>query len=230
MSNDGKKLFTSYFKLDGVNIKNNLTAYNFGTVGQNENADRMVGGYSFEEEMIPKVEFITNDIVAAFSDKEILLYNMKEKPSERGKAEYGTEISSIFYSEEYLGTIKSNPDSGSSADYIMTIYDNTGKKDFDYAFSMTYDKVYAAEDEVIITGGNQCLIVQRNGRTKFSYTFDNMIKSMIPSSKPGPRSGSTQASCRSCRIEALRAQPSPLRPVHCRGSRRPCWRKNRRPV
>ena len=108
---------------------------------------------------------------------------MKEKPSERGKAEYGTEISSIFYSEEYLGTIKSNPDSGSSADYIMTIYDNTGKKDFDYAFSMTYDKVYAAEDEVIITGGNQCLIVQRNGRTKFSYTFDNMIKSMIPSSK-----------------------------------------------
>ena len=41
--------------------------------------DKMYGGYSFEDEMIPKVEFLTNDIVAAFADKEVILYNMKEK-------------------------------------------------------------------------------------------------------------------------------------------------------
>ncbi len=183
VSDDGKKLFTSYFKLDGVNIKNNLTAYNFGEVGQNENADRMVGGFSFEEEFIPKVEFITNDIVAAFSDKRILLYNMKEKPSERGSAKYDGEVASIFYGEDYIGTVKQNADSGSTADYIMTIYDLSGKKDFDYAFSMEYDRIFAGEDEIIITGGNQCLIVEKNGRTKFAYTFENMVKSMIPSSK-----------------------------------------------
>jgi hypothetical protein len=37
-------------------------------------------------------------------------------------------------------------------------------------------------NEIIITGGNQCLIVSKGGRTKFTYAFPNMIKSMIPSS------------------------------------------------
>ncbi|MBO4863464.1 MAG: hypothetical protein J5517_03810 [Eubacterium sp.] len=183
VSDDGKKLFTSYFKLDGVNIKNNLTAYNFGEVGQNENADRMVGGYSFEEEYIPKVEFVTNDIVAAFSDKEIILYNMKEKPSERGRAEYGGDISSIFYSSEYIGIIKPDSDGGSSTSYKMVVFDLSGKQSFEYAFSMDYDRIYADENEIIITGSNQCLIIEKGGRTRFSYTFDNMVKSMIPSSK-----------------------------------------------
>ena len=41
---------------------------------------------------------------------------------------------------------------------------------------------YAANDEIIITGGNQCLIISKSGRTKFTYAFPNMIKSMIPSS------------------------------------------------
>lgn len=181
ISDDGQKLFTSYFKLDGVNINNNLTAYNFGEVGQNENADRMVGGYTFDEEMIPKVEFVTNDIVAAFSDSEILLYNMKEKPSERAKIEYGTEITSVFYSSEYIGYIEPNPDKSSSADYVMKVFDLNGNSEFEYAFSMAYDKIYADNEEIIIIGGNQCLIIQKNGRTKFSYTFDGMLKSMIPS-------------------------------------------------
>ncbi|MBR6402832.1 MAG: hypothetical protein IKS48_05565 [Eubacterium sp.] len=183
VSDDGQKLFSSYFKLDGVNIKNNLTAYNFGEVGQNENADRMVGGYSFEEEMIPKVEFVNNDVVAAFSDKEIILYNMKEKPSERCTIEYGGEVSSIFYSTDYLGFIMLNSNAGNNADYVLHVYDLTGKSLFDYTFSMDYDKIHATSDEIIITGGNKCLIIQKSGRTKFAYTFDGMIKAMIPSYK-----------------------------------------------
>ena len=143
----------------------------------------MVGGYSFDEEFIPKVEFLTNDIVAAFSDKEILLYNMKEKPSERGKTEYGGEASSVFYSSEFLGVVRPNSDSDKSSNYIMTVYDLSGKKIFEYAFSMDYEKIYADANEIIITGSNQCLIIDKSGRTKFSYTFDGMVKSMIPSSK-----------------------------------------------
>ena len=133
LSNDGKKLFTSYFKMDGVNIKNNLTAYNFGEVGQNENADRMVGGYSFDEEMVPKVEFVTNDIVAAFSDSEILLYNMKEKPSERGSIKYGGEATSIFYCSEYLGYIAPDKKKENDTAYILHSYDLSGKKNFEYS-------------------------------------------------------------------------------------------------
>ena len=183
VSDNGQKLFTSYFKLDGVNINNNLTAYNFGEVGQNENADRMVGGYTFEEEMIPKVQFVSNNVVVAFSDTKIHVYNMKEKPSEKAEIDYNGDISSIFYSSEFVGTIMPNPDTSSSMKYVMHVYDLSGKELFAYPFAMEYENIYADEDEIIITGGNQCLIIQKSGRTKFAYSFDSMVKSMIPTSR-----------------------------------------------
>lgn len=182
ISEDGVKLFTSYFKLDGVNFKNNVAAYNFGEVGQNSGADRIVGGYTFEDEMVTRVRFVTNDVVVAFSDLGFTLYDFKEKPSERARVEYGSEIYSILYNKNYVGFIKKNEGEADSAGYVLKCYDLYGKEMFSYPFDIEYDNIYAANDEIIITGGNQCLIVSKKGRTKFTYAFPDMIKSMIPSS------------------------------------------------
>ena len=182
ISEDGIKLFTSYFKLDGVNFRNNVAAYNFGEVGQNAGADRIVGGYSFDDELVSRVRFVTNDIVAAFSDTEIIIYDFKEKPSERTHIEYGCEIYSILYNKNYVGFIKKNEGETENGGYVLVCHDLSGKEMFSYPFSIEYDNIYAADDEIIITGGNQCLIVSKQGRTKFSYAFPNMVKSMIPSS------------------------------------------------
>ncbi len=185
ISHDGQKLFSSYFYMNGINTNIKLTAYNFGEVGQNANADRMVGGFTFESEMIPKVEFLTNDIVAAFSDKEIIIYDMKEKPSERARIKYDNEIQSIFYSEKYVGTVERNDTATatSAAYYTMKLYDLNGKEKFEFPFDLNYKQIYAAEDEIIFTGGNQCLIVTTKGRTKFRYSFDSQVMNMIPASK-----------------------------------------------
>ena len=51
ISDDGQKLVSSYYYMEGIQSKNNLAAYNFGEVGQNANADRMVGGFSLEDEL-----------------------------------------------------------------------------------------------------------------------------------------------------------------------------------
>jgi len=182
ISDDGQKLFTSYFRLDGVNIVNQLTAYNFGEVGQNTNADRMVGGFTFDDEMIPKVEFLTNSCVAAFTDQEIKLYTMKEKPTEKATIAYDGEVIGVFYSSSYVGIVQKNPDANVGG-YLMKVYDTSGKELFQYPFSIEYERIYAAKNEIIVTGGNQCLIVTKSGRTKFSYAFSSMIKSMVPAAK-----------------------------------------------
>ena len=49
VSDDGQKLFTSYVKVDGTTVPDYLAAYNFGSVGQNENADRLMGGFTFDD-------------------------------------------------------------------------------------------------------------------------------------------------------------------------------------
>ncbi len=184
ISDDGQKLFTSYFYMEGVQSKNNLAAYNFGEVGQNANADRMVGGFSLEDELVTRVQFLNNNLVAAFSDRGIVLYDMKEKPSERVRIAYQqNQVQSIFYSSNYIGTIEKSTDAEDSTDYLMRVYDLSGNESFRYPFNMDYDNIHAGEEEIIVTGGNQCMIITRKGRVKFRYSFSDMVRNMIPTSK-----------------------------------------------
>ena len=39
------------------------------------------------------------------------------------------------------------------------------------------------EDEIIVTGGNQCMIITKKGRVKFRYSFSDVVRNMIPTSK-----------------------------------------------
>ncbi len=194
ISDDGQKLFTSYLYLVDLSAKINLTAYNFGDVGQNENADRMVGGYTFEDQMISKVDFVTNDIIAAFGSEEIVIYSMKEKPSEKAHIKYDDKIRSVFTMEGYVGTIQdgditdtqstsTDADSEEESLYLMKVYDYNGNKKFEYRFNFEYDNIIASNGEIIIIGGKTCHILTSRGKLKFAYTFGDTIKDMVPAAQ-----------------------------------------------
>ena len=107
---------------------------------------------------------------------------MKEKPSELTRIKYQSDIRSIFYSSTYLGTIEHPKDASENTDYVMRVYDLSGNELFHYSFNMVYDNIHAGKDEIILTGGNQCMIITRKGRVKFRYSFDDMVRNMIPTS------------------------------------------------
>ena len=179
VSDNGEKLFTSYFLVDGITTNISLTAYNFGDVGQNLNADRMVGGFKFKDELIPKVEFVTNNTIAAFSDQHIYIYKMKEKPSIKAIVNLDGEVRSIFYSNNFIGTVQK---AAEGEGYLMKVYDLSGELMFKYDLDFEYDSINASDDEIIITGGQDCLIVTKSGRTRFRYVFDSPVKNMIATS------------------------------------------------
>ena len=180
ISDDGEKLFTSYLNIQATKVQNNLAAYNFGDVGQNSNADRMVGGYMFDNQIISKVEFVDNDTVVAFGTKTISVYSMKEKPSEKAKLEFEQEIRSVFYSSEYFGIVQEL--SGDTEHlYVMKVYDMNGNLEFQEYIDFAYDNIYAADKEVIITGNSNCLIYRANGKIKFNGNLNGKIVSMVPS-------------------------------------------------
>ena len=179
VSNNGEKLFTSYFLVDGLTTNISLTAYNFGEVGQNLNADRMVGGFKFKDELIPKVEFVTNNTIAAFSDQHIYIYKMKEKPSLKAIVNLDGEVKSIFYSSSFIGTVQK---AAEGTGYVMKVYDLTGKLEFTHDIDFEYDSINASDEEIIVTGGQDCLILTKSGRTRFRYVFDSTIKNMIATS------------------------------------------------
>ena len=129
LSADGEKLFSTYLYLDGVTAKNGLAAYNFGPVGQNENADRLMGGYQMEDTIVPKVEFLDNNTICAFGDNQFIIYSMKEKPNEKARITFTAEVKSVLYNSAHVGIVIPNEaEDKKDAPYVLEIYNTSGRK------------------------------------------------------------------------------------------------------
>ncbi len=184
LSNDGEKLFSTYLYIDGANIKNGLAAYNFGPVGVNENADRLMAGYQLEDTIVPKVEFMDNNTICAFGDNQIIIYSMKEKPSEKTKISFEEEIKSIFFNQQYIGVVVENNEESNDgekrAPYVMELYNTNGRKVMSRKIDFSYENVRMTDKEILFAGGNQCKIYNIKGGLKFDYTFGKNIVDIIP--------------------------------------------------
>ncbi len=190
LSEDGKKLMTSYITVDGIAIQNSIAAYNFSEVGQNE-TDRLVGGFNnLEDTIVPKVEFLDNNTICAFGDNQFIFYSMKEKPSEKSRVtDLNSEVKSIFYNSRYVGLVESvtsgSPDdSEEEGQYRLRVIDSNGKTHFSKTIDFTYNNIYATEKEIIIVGSSESRIYDFQGNLKFSYRFPGEVKNIIPAGLP----------------------------------------------
>ena len=184
LSSDGTKLFSTYLYLDGVDVKNGLAAYNFGPVGVNENADRLMGGYQLEDTLVPKVEFLDNNTICAFGDNQIILYSMREKPSEKARIALKSEVQSVVYNDKYVGIVISNEEetkkNEEKAPYVLELYNTNGRKVMTQKIDFSYENVRMTKDEIVFTGGTECRIYTVKGKLKFSYTFSKNVVDMVP--------------------------------------------------
>lgn len=161
ISDNGEKLFVSYMNVGNGVMKNTLTAYNFGDVGQNTNADRIVGSYEFDDQVFSKVEFIDNNTVAAFGTKSIELYTMKEKPSVKKSIQFSGEARSIFYGTDYVGVIQKNTNENAKHPYTIRCYNMRGNNMFSEAFDFDYDNIFTDDEEILVTGGKKLYYLQK---------------------------------------------------------------------
>mgnify|MGYP004519158817 CR=1 FL=1 len=184
LSSDGTKLFSTYLYLDGVDVKNGLAAYNFGPVGVNENADRLMGGYQLDDTLVPKVEFLDNNTICAFGDNQIILYSMREKPSEKAKIALKSEVQSVIYNDKYVGIVIPNEDetkkNDDKAPYVLELYNTSGRKVMTQKIDFSYENVRMTKDEIVFTGGTECRIYTVKGKLKFSYTFSKNVVDIVP--------------------------------------------------
>lgn len=184
LSEDGTKLFSTYMYLDGVDAKNGLAAYNFGPVGVNENADRLMGGYQLDSTLVPKVEFLDNNTICAFGDDQIILYSMREKPSEKAKIALKEEVQSVVFNDKYVGIVIPNNEDAkkdqTKAPYVLELYNTNGRKVMSQPIDFKYENVRMIRDEIIFTGGSECRIYTVKGKLKFAYTFSKNVVDMVP--------------------------------------------------
>lgn len=181
LSANGEKLFSSYLAINEAGkLESKLTASNFGEVGQNENADRMVGAYQLDDTIVPKVEFLDDNTICAFGDNQFLIFSMREKSSKKATISFKEEIQSVIYNSQYVGVVMLNDDEKSEAPYVLYLYNMNGHEVLKKEIDIDYKKVKMTEDEIIFTGGNQARIYTMDGKVKFSCTFSKNVNDMIP--------------------------------------------------
>ena len=173
LSEDGKKLVTSYMKTENE-LVSWVTFYNFGSVGQNY-AGRVVGSYSFAEKIIPEVKFINNERVCAFGEDGCILYRMKEKPSELATQDT-TRLSAVCSDSGWVALGEDETDGTSK----ITIFDADGKSKKTIVTGLSYTGMSLSKEELIIYNNSSIIIYDLNGSEKYRTQIEGGIRNVFP--------------------------------------------------
>ncbi|MGB8455033.1 MAG: DUF5711 family protein [Anaerocolumna sp.] len=175
-SDNGIKLITSYLSFNSSQIMNKVSFYNFNEVGQN-NIDRFVGGYIYENRIVPKVTFLNNDTACLFADNGFIVFNIHEVSKMLYQKTFESKIQSIFYNKKYIGIVLK--EDGKTEKQLL-LYNLKGNKIIDCSLEFEYDQIFISGDEIIMYDNLSCLIMKTNGKIKFKYTFANGIEALYP--------------------------------------------------
>lgn len=177
ISNDGKKMAVSLLDVNEGNVKTTIRFYNFDSAGQQE-IDNIVGEYSYADMVFPQVEFLTNDIMAAFGTGGAQIFVYRETPQVGNEISIGQEIRSIFYSDTYMGFVYANE--SQATPYVMQVFDLEGREVFSKGFDVEYQEIGFLENgEVCALGESECAIFTLRGREKFHGNFEKSIRKVL---------------------------------------------------
>jgi hypothetical protein len=181
ISNDGKKLAISLLDWNEGNIKTTIAFYYFDETGQNE-IDKVMGVYSYENVMVPKIEFFSNNLAIAFGDTKVAIYELEQQPKVRKEIEIKQKIQKVFLNESYFGLVFNNDNAPES----VSIYDLNGKVIQNLEPSLASQEVYFLEnDEICIRNELSCEIYTLRGVRRFHYTFSENVWQILSAGSYG---------------------------------------------
>ncbi len=180
LSSDAKKLAVSMLDINEGNVKSAVVFYNYGTVGQNE-IDNIVGSYSYEDMIIPSIQFVTNNRLLAFGDTEVIIFEGAQKPAVVQEIKCSDNIRSIYYNEKYFGLVHDTADS--SDEFHTVIYNMRGKQVLDLSFELDYTDIGFLQNNLLcIRNDKKCILFTMRGNKRFEYTSDRNIYNIISGS------------------------------------------------
>lgn len=178
ISPDGKSVVTAQMIVSGNNIENKINFYNFSEVGQDKNT--LVGGKSFGEEMVAKVQFIDDDEVAVFREKGYTTFESMKQPQMAVEKNFDVDIKSIAYNKDWMAVVTAKD--GKVDDQTILLLNRNGREKLKQKISYEYSDMQIYGDEIIFVGNRSCHILRSNGNEKFHYEFEKEIDAVFPTS------------------------------------------------
>lgn len=177
LSPNGELLAVAYVYVDAGTLKTNVSFYNFGPVGDNQN-DYFVGVYTYTDLLVPDIRFLDNDTIAAIGDSRLMIYKGRQKPVLEAEHLFDREIQSVFSDSGYVGLVFMADDS--EYKYCMNVYDTTAQKVGSYYFDIDYTDIFFEKNNFTIYNETECVIMTYDNVVKYNGTFSKAVNVMIP--------------------------------------------------
>ncbi len=178
LSHDAIKLAVSMLDINDAGIKSTIAFYNYSSVGQNE-IDNCVGVSTFEDMVIPEMEFTADESMIAFGDTKLIFFEGGQRPQVAEEIPLEKQAQSIFYNEKYIGVVTSNE--GEKVTRHIMVYNTRGRLLLEQDIDMEYESIeFLSSNEICIRSRTVCDIYTLGGIYKFHYEFPEELYKVIP--------------------------------------------------
>lgn len=180
ISPDGTRLAVSYFAIDGMSSKTTVAFYDFSKQLQTDDVT-LVGGFDYEDFMIPELQFIGKDTLVAFGESATYYYNIADEPKVEKEVKFNEEIQSIFISDKYIGYVLDHSEHPEEGRYRICLYTKSGGKKLDTSLDMNYESIAMKGKQIIAVKDNECTIINIGGKVLFQEKLEgNSIETVLP--------------------------------------------------
>ncbi len=189
VSPDGSELLTSYAGIDNGQIINNVVFRNFSAVGQNEDARRIVGGFSdeFAGHLAGRVHFSTNDSSQAFYDGGVVFFSTKvlNSPEILEHVTFEQKIDMIAASKDIVAVMLE--EDGTDGVYsTLMIYSNRGAKLGEVSLDYRYTDMCITGTSVAVSDSVNIFVYNKRGTMRASLQYsEGELGSMIGTKRNG---------------------------------------------
>ncbi|MDD5832040.1 MAG: DUF5711 family protein [Clostridiales bacterium] len=179
-SPDGTELITSYISIESGVPVNDVVFRNFGAIGQNEDARRIVGGFrdEFAGHMVGSVNFSTNEFSQAFYDGGVVFFSTEvlNSPEIIVNHSFEERIESVDASGETVALLL-EADKG-AGNQKLVIFSVRGEKKAEIELDFDCQEMCMTESFTVLRSENRLYVYGKNGvlRAEFEYTDGDIVE------------------------------------------------------
>ncbi len=175
LSSDGEKLCASLIDLKDGDVKTTLNFYDFGSEGASKK-NNITASFSYSDMIIPEVDYVDDDKLAAFGDTEIVVFSSGASPKVAAEMFLPDSIISVFHDDSYIGTIYTGSEGNE-----LKVCSMSGTERYVVPANVSYTRCeFNKNDEVMLTDGEDISIFTLLGVEKFKCHFNEGFYQMIP--------------------------------------------------
>lgn len=176
ISDNSEIMMVTYQFVEGSQTTSYVAFYNFGDIGQSED-DHIVSGYTYENVVIPQVEYLDSNRSVALKDNGFTTYSGTQIPKESANVEVKKEIVSTFFDENLIGLVFKS--GNKDKQYTMQVYSIDGTLRFEKEFNVPYTTIKMSGGCILMYNSSQICVMNDRGVERYNGTIDGTINNFF---------------------------------------------------